>query len=173
MESPAAAIARLSLFNDKPGEDGVRMLERADARARAALAKGGGDALLSTLMACFTDQMDTHSQSREFVSKALELLSDQKAAAARGGFAASYYPADFVEKAMGSLRAQPFRAKYTEERLAHYFPQPVTAAIPCQGQRQPAAASSDSGTASSSSWGQWQQCGSSSWGQWQQCGSSS
>jgi hypothetical protein len=130
MESTAAALARLSLFNDKPGEDGVRMLERADARARAALAKGGGDALLSTLTACFTDQMDTHSQSREFVAKALELLSAQKAAAAKGDFAASYYPADFVEKAMGNLRAQPFRAKYTEERLSYYFPQPVAAAIP-------------------------------------------
>jgi len=130
MDAAAAALAKAAEFNDKCGEDAVRMLERADARARAATAKSAGEALLSTLTACFTELMGPRSQAKDLTARVLDQLSAQKAAAARGGFAAEFYPADLVARVMSSFEAQPFRAEYATQRLQHYFPASPAAATP-------------------------------------------
>ena len=128
MDAAAAALAKAAEFNDRCGEDAVRMLERADARARAATAKAAGEALLSTLTACFTELMGPRSQAKDLTARVLEQLPAQKSAAARGDFATDFYPAELVARVMTSFEAQPFRAEYAAQRLQYYFPDSPAAA---------------------------------------------
>lgn len=108
-------------FQEQAGINGIRMLETADSRMRSATSKGGGDSLVATLLAGFTDQMEPHSQGRMLVERTLDLLADQKLAAAKGEFAQVRYPANLADKALESLRAQPHRAVYAKARLKFYL----------------------------------------------------
>jgi hypothetical protein len=165
MDAAAAALAKAAEFNDRCGEDAVRMLERADARARAATAKAAGEALLSTLTSCFTELMGPRSQAKDLTARVLEQLSAQKAAAARGDFAADFYPADLVSRVMTSFEAQPFRAEHATQRLRHYFPDSPAAAsayirdkasmqlVPASTEQQAASSGIATGGASSSGQG--------------------